>query len=141
MIRRAKISDSLAVSNIAEKDLGYKASPELVEYRIKNLDNSREAVLLEEIDGAVAGFIHIEKYEPVYSESLVNVLGLAVSSDYRRMGVGTRLIKSAEDWAEEHGISQIRLNSGMHRPEAHIFYRSIGFDNERDQKRFLKTIK
>ena len=34
----------------------------------------------------------------------------------------------------------IRLNSGLSRKDAHEFYRKLGFDNEKEQIRFLKKI-
>ena len=42
--------------------------------------------------------------------------------------------------AIETGLKFLRLNSGAQRLEAHRFYRNRGFDNEKDQKRFIKTI-
>ncbi len=34
----------------------------------------------------------------------------------------------------------VHLNSGMSRTGAHEFYRANGFTDEKDQKRFLKTL-
>ena len=45
-----------------------------------------------------------------------------------------------EDWARETGIKEIRLNSGMARKGAHEFYRRMGFTDEKEQMRFLKTL-
>lgn len=45
---------------------------------------------------------------------------------------------AVETWAKECGIRMIRLNSGMARTEANEFYRKQGFDNEKEQIRFLK---
>lgn len=40
----------------------------------------------------------------------------------------------------DRGIKEIRLNSGGTRKEAHEFYRTIGFDDEKMQIRFLKEV-
>ena len=47
---------------------------------------------------------------------------------------------SAEKWAKNKGIQVMRLNSGGTRKEAHIFYRNIGFSDEKEQLRFIKEI-
>ena len=71
---------------------------------------------------------------------MINVLGLAVSSGFRRRSVGCMLLKCVESWAEEVGITKIRINSGMSRKEAHSFYRAMGYNNEKEQIRFIKDI-
>ena len=43
--------------------------------------------------------------------------------------------------AKEKEIKEIRLNSGGSRKEAHEFYRTIGFDDEKMQVRFVKELK
>ena len=67
-------------------------------------------------------------------------LGLAVSRDHRRRGVGRALITCAENWAKEQGVNIVRLNSGSTRKEAHEFYRAMGYDDEKMQVRFLKKL-
>ena len=74
-------------------------------------------------------------------KELVNLLGLAVAKDYRRQGVTTALINRVERWAKDNGVKMIRLNSGSSRKEAHEFYRKLGFDNEKEQIRFIKSLK
>ena len=38
------------------------------------------------------------------------------------------------------GIKKVRVNSGFSRKEAHEFYRSLGYNNEKEQIRFLKSL-
>ena len=71
---------------------------------------------------------------------MANVLGIAVSSQVRRQGIGSQLIHAAEIWARERNIYELRLNSGNTRKDAHKFYRSIGFDGEKNQIRFTKKL-
>ena len=137
-IRKANENDAPAICRICADDLGYECSERLVLNRLKNIDARREAVFVAEIEGAVAGFIHAEKYELLYFEPMINILGLAVSSERRRQGIGTALISSAENWGKELGINTVRLNSGNSRKEAHDFYRAMGFDDEKLQIRFIK---
>ena len=139
-VRKANINDASAICRICTDDLGYECSEELVFNRLKNIDSSREAVFAAEIDSAVVGYIHAEIYNTLYFQSMINILGLAVSHDHRRQGIGRALISRAENWGKEHGITIVRLNSGYSRKEAHEFYRAMGYDDEKLQMRFLKNL-
>ena len=88
----------------------------------------------------VAGYIHAEDYDVLYFETMKNILGLAVAANHRRKGIGTKLLGAVEDWARETGVRQIRLNSGITRRGAHAFYRANGYTDEKEQKRFIKTL-
>ena len=140
IIREATTKDPFAICNISCADLGYDCSCDFVSTRIGNLDKGREKVFVAEVNGIVAGYIHAEKYQTLYFEPMINILGLAVSSEFRRRGIGRMLLKHAEHWADEVGIHKIRLNSGSSRKEAHSFYRAMGYNNEKGQIRFIKDI-
>ena len=57
----------------------------------------------------------------------MNIIALAVSKENRRKGIGTALLKTAEQWAKENNIEVILLNSGLLREDAHAFYESQGY--------------
>lgn len=141
VIREAVITNAAAICRISSNDLGYKCEEQFVKERLEKLDTTREVVFVAELDGEVAGYVHAEVYSLLYWEPMVNILGLAVSSDFRRKGAGKALMKRVEEWAKERKIKEIRLNSGGTRKEAHEFYRTIGFDDEKVQIRFLKEVK
>lgn len=138
IIRKANVNDADDIHKICQDDLGYNCTVDLVKKRLENLNLNRERVFVADVDGRVAGYVHAEKYNVLYFESIVNVQGLAVSKAYRRNGCGKALMDAVETWAKECGIRMIRLNSGSSRKEAHEFYRKLGFDNEKEQIRFLK---
>ncbi len=139
-IRKAEVFDCSQIAEILKNDLGYECTDELVKSRLSKLDPRREAVFAAVKDGTVVGVVHIERYELLYSETLANILGLAVSVKFRRMGIGKNLMNAAEKWASDIGASAIRLNSGAERTEAHKFYRAIGFLSEKNQIRFMKNL-
>ena len=140
IIRTAVTDDATGVSDLCSKELGYPCDETFVRVRIGWLDLEREAVFVAVEDNDICGFIHVERYNTLYSETLANILGLAVSSGYRRKGIGRSLVERAEKWAIENGISVMRLNSGASRKEAHKFYRSLDYSFEKEQIRFLKKI-
>lgn len=104
MIREARVSDSKEIKEICTNDLGYQCDEQLIELRIANLEENRECVFVADIDGEIAGFVHVEKYNPLYYQSMANILGLAVSSKFRRQGLGEKLMYSVEEWAKNKGI-------------------------------------
>ena len=49
--------------------------------------------------------------------------------NYRRKGVGKKLMQKAIEIAQENNCCKIFLESGISRVEAHKFYKSMGFDD------------
>ncbi|MCR5285853.1 MAG: GNAT family N-acetyltransferase [Treponema sp.] len=152
-IRQATTNDIPAMNELFRKDLGYEeCTVEIVEKQFAGLDNSREAVFLAETECTgthygtpdsrfrIAGVIHVEKYNVLYFPTMANILGLAVAADYRRHGIGSALLKRAEEWAHENGAYSMRLNSGESRKQAHDFYRAQGYTDNKKQLRFIKKI-
>lgn len=161
-IRQAAASDIPAMNELFQKDLGYaECTLEIVEKQFAGLDNSREAVFIAEAestdasgdshDGShdvtsdarpspIAGVIHVEKYNALYFPTMANILGIAVATDFRRQGIGSALLKRAEEWARENGAGSMRLNSGESRKKAHEFYRALGYIDDKKQLRFIKEL-
>ena len=143
-IRQATTSDIPAMNELFRKDLGYEeCTPEIVEKQFAGLDNSREAVFVAEAEddsSHIAGVIHVEKYNVLYFPTMANILGLAVAADFRRQGIGSALLKRAEEWARENGACSMRLNSGESRKQAHEFYRAQGYTDDKKQLRFIKDL-
>lgn len=140
IIRQAKIEDYKDICKICCDDLGYNCSEELVKERLEGLDKNNERVLVAVYNSEVVGYLHAQIYKTLYFEELINFLGLAVSKEYRNKKVGTRLVNEIENRAKENGIKKVRVNSGFSRKEAHEFYRSLGYNNEKEQIRFLKSL-
>lgn len=140
IIRQARIEDYKDICKICCDDLGYNCSEELVKERLKGLDKNSERVLVAVYNSEVVGYLHAQIYKTLYFEELINFLGLAVSKEYRNKKVGTRLVNEIENWAKENGIKKVRVNSGFSRKEAHEFYRSLEYNNEKKQIRFLKSL-
>jgi len=140
LIREAVMNDFEEIHNLCENDLGYECEKEIVKNRLSKLNYNRECVFVALIDDKIVGFIHVEKYEVLYAPAFANILGLAVSKNHRGQGIGKNLLSAAEDWAKSKNIAFMRLNSGSTRKEAHIFYRSNGYSNEKEQIRFIKQL-
>ncbi len=138
LIRKATVEDYAYIGAIIRDCLGYSCDDFVVKRKLSQVDMDREVVFVAEIDDKVIGYIHGDRFELLYMDSLINVLCLAVNEEYRKNGVGSALLNQVEEWAKERGAVGIRLNSAMSRTSAHEFYRRMGFNKERDQIRFLK---
>lgn len=161
-IRQAAASDIPAMNELFRKDLGYEeCTLEIVEKQFAGLDKSREVVFVAEAESTdasgdshddspevtsddklprIAGVIHVEKYNVLYFPTMANILGIAVAADFRRQGIGSALLKRAEEWARENGVCSMRLNSGESRKQAHEFYRAQGYIDDKKQLRFIKEL-
>lgn len=140
IIREATVDDCISICKICKNDLGYNCDTELVKFRLEHLDKNREVVFVAEVNEAIVGFVHAETYNTLYFNSMVNIQGLAIDSEFRHKGYGKELMLTIENWARSRGISFVRLNSGGERGTAHKFYRAIGYNNEKEQIRFMKNI-
>ena len=144
MIRTVQVKDAGQIRDLCHQALGYDSTLEKVAAQIEkfNLSDSGHFCFVyeEEQTGNILGYVEAEAYESVYSDSGLNVLGLAVFPSAQGRGIGRQLMERVEEFAKSSHYAFIRLNSASHRKEAHVFYERIGYDGNKTQKRFLKIM-
>jgi N-acetylglutamate synthase-like GNAT family acetyltransferase len=141
LIRSARLSDSSSIRTLSRDCLGYDFPEEILRQKLSRaLADSSQRVWVTEADGKVVGYLHAEGYDVLYAPHMKNILGIAVSVNCRRQGIGRRLLKALEDWGKEIGAKAIRLNSGETREGAHSFYRSCGYFSNKKQLNLKKYI-
>lgn len=141
IIRKATVEDYIDIADISSRDLGYYCDPMLVKHKLERTDDSRECVMVAVCDSEVVGFVHMERYDVLYADTMVNILGLAVRQEYRHRGIGTALMNTVEDYALKKKIFLVRLNTGEGRVETHRFYKSLGYTDKKTQLRLIKKLK
>src|SRR5699024_8098011 len=113
-------------------ELGYLTTTAEMEFRFSKISsNPIYNTQVAEKNGVIVGMIgmmlgfHYEK-----NENYVRIVALVVDSEYRKQGIGEKLIKKSEEWAKEQGANRIALNSGnrSERDDAHHFYIKRGFE-------------
>jgi RimJ/RimL family protein N-acetyltransferase len=57
-------------------------------------------------------------------------LGLMVSAEHRRRGIGTALLREAVEWARAAGVRKLELHVFPHNEAAILLYESFGFRRE-----------
>lgn len=107
--------------------LGYPVGTEEMRSRLAGLSSAHHT-LVAEVGGEVAGFIGLVAIRPYESSVPFGfILALAVGTGHQRQGIGSELVRAAEDYFREQGVGDVRLSSGLHREEAHRFYESRGY--------------
>ncbi len=89
-------------------------------------------ILVAEKDGAVVGYVMI--WTRVPGEDIEDgdfecgrLADLAVLQRFRGHGVGGALVRAAEDWALQNGVSYLRLGVMAANRRAHELYRRLGY--------------
>ena len=95
------------------------------------------AIFVAETPGGIAGRLSIARDRHPYSPHVAEV-GLMVSADQRRRGIGSALMEEALKWARSAGITKVELEVFPHNAPAIALYRKLGFEEEGTRrKRYL----
>lgn len=139
LIREASVSDAEAIQKLNRDEMGYDFSVSETKEKIVKISNSKsDKIFVAVIGGKTEGYIHANNYELLYAPRMINIMGIAVSKMCQRNGIGKALIMHTEAWAKETGAAGIRLISGLERTEAHDFYCSLGYIQNKHQLKFAK---
>jgi GNAT superfamily N-acetyltransferase len=140
VVRRARETDAAEIARLT-KQLGYEEDAAAAARRLARvLDRPDQCVLIADIGGRVAGWMHAAVSEPLDVDRFAVVVGLVVDADHRGSGVGRQLMEHAESWARAQGCAFVRLTSSSTRTEAHRFYERIGYTNIKTQYSFAKAV-
>jgi GNAT superfamily N-acetyltransferase len=120
---------------------GYESDTSVVAERLSRiLLRPDQQFFVAEFDGRLVGWLHAVVSEYVELETFVVISGLVVDKSHRRQGIGTLLMKHAEDWARSQGCSVVRLWSSAGRTVAHDFYQRLGYMKIKTQYSFMKSL-
>jgi ribosomal protein S18 acetylase RimI-like enzyme len=143
-IRRAGLADLPQVQKVLDEvDALHRTA---LPWLLREVDEPRSSGLLQEYvskedrtlllamsDAAVAGVLYVFLREParapIVRPSLVAEIDvLGVSSDFRRRGIGSRLVQAAREWAKQQGAKRIELGVYEFNDAARAFWASVGFE-------------
>lgn len=140
-IRECEIIDAKAIYELNIREIGYAYPKDKTEERLKQLLKSdKDKIFVALIDNIVVGYVHANDYDVIYAPHMKNIMGIAVSSSFKKKGIGRALLSAIEDWAEKNGASAVRLVSGATRTVAHEFYRHCGYSGDKEQINFKKML-
>ena len=142
IIRDFYIEDISSMTELTNT-LGYDTTIEQMTTRMETilqLDNYWTFVAL--LDRKIVGYIGLNKsYFWEQDGHYIRIQALVVNEEYRRIGVGQKLIKHAEKLALQINAKLLVLNCGNRdeRDSAHKFYPKIGFEPK--STGYIKRIK
>ena len=139
LIRECAAADFESIWLLNETAFGYKYDLGKTQKRLDMILNRQaDKILVACIEDEIVGYIHGNDYECTYSDSLKNIMSIAVDESRRGQGIGKALLSSIEIWAKDCGCCGVRLVSGSDRTGAHEFYLACGYTNRKQQKNFIK---
>lgn len=108
------------------------------------LKSDRQAAFLaQDDDGAAMGFVEVSRRDYVEgckSSPVGYVEGIYVCPEHRRKGIGARLIRAAEKWAQQQGCMEIGSDTELDDTQSIFFHVALGFRETDRQVVFLKQI-
>lgn len=135
-LHEMQIQDASAVNNLSEQ-LGYKLSVHQTEEQIRTIVSRKDHTAWVAIsDGKIVGWIHAFQCFFIESLSFVEIGGIVVDEDYRSKGIGKKLIRQVMNWTVEQKFSKLRVRSQTKRLATQQFYRSLKFEEIKEQKVF-----
>ena len=130
-IREISSADYTEVLSLLNNELGNRnINMEDLTIRLERMNKDKKyKTFVALFENKVIGFITVVQTMAMEHEvGYLKINGLAVQESFQRKGIGSELLKHAENYAFQNGISRLLLNSGFQRTKAHAFYESKGFD-------------
>lgn len=139
-IRRARPEDAATIARLTT-ELGYPASPGEMKSRLDILlTRETHYIAVAELSSQIIGWVAVEHRLILESGDRAEIVGLVVTSSARRSGVGSALVREAEDWARQRGHAGISVRSNVARTEAHPFYERLGYVRAKTQHAYRKEL-
>jgi GNAT superfamily N-acetyltransferase len=136
--REITLADAATVAELSG-ELGYPASPEVMQQRIASLSPDH-AVYVACLGAQVVAWIDVSVTHHLQSDPRAEIGGLVVSSKFRSRGIGRLLVARAEQWARERGLQSVVVRSQIAREVAHNFYLRAGYARTKTSAVFTKQL-
>jgi ribosomal protein S18 acetylase RimI-like enzyme len=131
--RFAEIGDAQAITGLATQ-WGYTSTDQRITKCLHEILNNKDhAVFVLLIEKNMVGWIHGIYSLRIESDPFVEIGELIVDKDFRRQGLGKRLVDKIIEWSVFRNCHMIRVRCNIVRKEANAFYNRIGFKEIKQQ--------
>ena len=129
MIRDAVGGDAAAIARLLG-ELGYPPSAEgVADLVARYLAADRSRVQVAEFEGEVVGLVATHAVLRLDADGVTcRITDIVVAERVRGRGIGSALMRAAEEEARRAGAPRLDLSSGDWRNDAHRFYARHGFE-------------
>ena len=86
----------------------------------------------------IAGWVQAHASTALESGARVEIVGLVVSAEVRRRGIGHLLVDFVERWAATVSAETVVVRSNVARDESHAFYPALGYTRTKTQAVYRK---
>lgn len=133
-------TDAEAVTKLSAQ-LGYETTPSQLTRRfLAPGQDPNNGLFVTVHDAEVVGWLHVYGVRLLETDGYAEIGGVVVNAAVRRQGVGRLLVQQAEAWTAAQGFGELRLRSGLHRGEAHAFYKRLGYKLTKTSHMFRKEV-
>lgn len=136
---RTFLEQDQAVLKTLMAELGYERTEKELSGTVRQIRQRGGEVFVAENDGNVIGCICALLDIRLAAGTCGEIVSLVVKEGCRGAGVGKKLVAHAETWLSER-VEKIRLRANTRRTEAHGFYSSLGYEEKKTQKIFVKNV-
>ncbi len=150
-IRRAAPADRAALGRLWQElmEFHYRLAPDIfglaedalscwLEWIAQAMEDDNRIVLVAEAEGTLLGYIHgcLDERPPVYRDRRHGTIcEICVGEDWRRRGVGGKLVAALFEWFGERGLPEVHIGAAACNPVANAFWRAMGFSPHMVQMR------
>ncbi len=140
-IRQACAADVDAIAELA-KLLGPRSSRDIISDHLGAFekDPSHYVLVAEDCDGEIVGWLHVFERRVLTSGCVAEIAGIVVSPMHRRCGIGSDLIRAADEWATRRDCGVLITRSDARNQATQVFYPQAGLDAVKPQVVYLKPL-
>ncbi|MDN5203254.1 GNAT family N-acetyltransferase [Fulvivirgaceae bacterium BMA10] len=142
LIRKLEKTDVEDVTRLSDQ-LGYPTSMECMIQNIEMIkvsDDHEAFVAVDASNDQLLGWIHVFLTHRLESGSFCEIGGMVVDENVRGKGIGTKLVKAAQDWSIGKRCFNMRVRTNVVREKTQKFYHQQGFKPGKRQQVFIKTL-
>jgi GNAT superfamily N-acetyltransferase len=138
-VRQGQEPDAMPLADLlAEPGFDYPTEISFVRERLAELLGAGDKILVAVHHSQIIGMALLHRTYFLHRCPDGRISSLVISADYRSFGIGTLLVKEAEQFFRQWGCGRIEVTSGLKREDAHKFYLREGFIEQ--PKRFVKLL-
>ncbi|HUF53582.1 MAG TPA: GNAT family N-acetyltransferase [Dehalococcoidia bacterium] len=102
-----------------------------IDHRWRHQTFGWQRMLVACVGGLPVGSVNIDEREDL--REYLHLFALGVAPEFRRQGIGSRLIGRVEEAATKRGCKGVFLNVGIENPDARRLYERLGYVAEGDE--------